>query len=188
MAILYSQNHHPEQRKPRRRHTSSVGLHLRQHRRKSQSPARTSEPDFLEISFLSALKASPLPHKTRPSGSLIHLESMNVSLDPRSTCLGGCFLRASPPPLVPLSAREERGGGGFIYLSRRSSLYFTAPFKPDTKTDGSSLPPLPGAAAASPTFPPVSRYNADVKRRRHGNSRERAFIYKALGSCREGAR
>lgn len=75
--------------------------------------------------------------------------------------------------------RRWRGRGGrqedgFIYLSRRSSLYFTAPPEADTKTNGlssrsckTSLPPPP-PPPAPPACPPNgdSPSNANVKHRR----------------------
>lgn len=75
--------------------------------------------------------------------------------------------------------RRWRGSGGrqedgFIYLSRRSSLYFTAPPEADTKTNGLSSrscktsPPPPPPPPAPPACPPNgdSPSNANVKHRR----------------------
>lgn len=75
--------------------------------------------------------------------------------------------------------RRWRGRGGrqedgFIYLSRRSSLYFTAPPEADTKTNGLSSrscktsPPPPPPPPAPPACPPNgdSPSNANVKHRR----------------------
>lgn len=70
--------------------------------------------------------------------------------------------------------RRWRGSGGrqedgFIYLSRRSSLYFTAPPEADTKTNGlssrsckTSPPPPPPPAPPNGDSPS----NANVKHRR----------------------
>lgn len=71
--------------------------------------------------------------------------------------------------------RRWRGRGGrqedgFIYLSRRSSLYFTAPPEADTKTNGLSSrscktsPPPPPPPPAPPNGDSPS--NANVKHRR----------------------
>lgn len=75
--------------------------------------------------------------------------------------------------------RRWRGRGGrqedgFIYLSRRSSLYFTAPPEADTKTNGLSSrscktsPPPPPPPPVPPACPPNgdSPSNANVKHRR----------------------
>lgn len=80
--------------------------------------------------------------------------------------------------------RLEVGGrrgqeDGFIYLSRRSSLYFTAPPEADTKTNGLSSRSCKTSPTPSPPHPRVptgdgdSPSNANVKHRR--GEEERSF-------------